>query len=1199
HQVVVAGDMNATVQPAHPHVGYAVPKNDVPHHQDPDFQNLLMEHDLCALNTFHAKPAFTYVSTTSQSQIDFVLVRTKDARGGARTAQPIRGFPVTGGRLANHLPVQATIPMIPFQRQPAKRATPRPQFDVAALQLAVRAQPHSAQAQELRQAVATRVAGVSEHGQPDYVHQQINDILLEEVSRLFPMQPKPACRVSNHPAFRASATHTWALYRRMKGLAGRSIQEVWNKWRAYASFLHASRQLRQQSKQLKAAYHHDQLQQAEQAARVGDQRGLYRVIRQLAPRRIRGVSRLKGEDCHILSAPEELAAVIAYSKATFAHLPDDTPQQTITSGLMFSEADIVHEFAALNPYKAVPQHIAQNAAWRLCAGSLGGKLTEALNWHFRAGNPEVLKGDMRDTYVAWLPKPSKPPTEVGSLRPIGLMPPYPKILAGQLAQRIQWLIRPLLDHLPQYAYCAGRGCADAIFRVHRHFDEVDQLLKQNLDNRFKRRQGTDVLRCAGGACLSLDLSKAFDSVSRNLLTSSLQDLSIPADIVAAIQQLHKEACYHFDVRSQTGSATTTNGIKQGCRVAPILWVCFSISLMQGLSGHRDLAWVQRVLTLFADDFCACWTLTSKTDFAQAVRDIELLLELLTIFKLTVNYKKTAFLLRLEGKDAKRLLSSYVYQDDGQQYLRLSVFGKTQSLQIRDSHEYLGTKIAYKDRIDLNTAHRIEAAQHKYSMIRKVLNGRGPLSTGHKLRMWQACICTSLVYSLETVGLTAAGVHKLNVLATRHIRAITKQPAHITHVSNEDVWQASRLVPPGQLVLQRLRKFCATRDPWQSAQGPDIVTNDQDAASQAEVSQHVRLPCPHCDKAPVRHTFKAEAHSVAGMPTCKLCLRNFMKWRQLRLHVELGSCPILGGQSFKLHPVAPDNHLLRRQSAGHEKPVTTVQAEPQEQNFPDALPLVLDPSFHAIVPHWDRTMNAATAEAEIFRYCMPFGQAQGSAIKTEPQPDNPQSGNKRQRPAWPQRRPQRPTPGGYHVSQGTALQDPTVQIMGKLLLKHEQFISHLRRDMGYVMFFKQGEQSLIPSLMEVAKQHRAMTDAGSTDLQSPLGTLLLNCLLRELLQRAQTVSATEEGRNSLQQAQWMNKDGQWNYMRWDTKQRRLIPDTRRDPLSHENAIRTITELQGNMLGDIVHRFQSSQGFSRIEEEGHSQVTFSMIISLRHP
>ena len=123
---------------------------------------------------------------------------------------------------------------------------------------------------------------------------------------------------------------------------------------------------------------------------------------------------------------------------------------------------------------------------------------------------------------------------------------------------------------------------------------------------------------------------------------------------------------------------------------------------------------------------------------------------------------------------------------------MSVLGQQQSLQIKDSHDYLGTKIAYKNRQDLNATHRIEAAQNKYQMIRKVLNGRGPLSAGHKLRLWQACICTSLIYSLDVVGLTPAGARRVLALATKHVRAILRQPAHITHMTNTEVWQAAAL-----------------------------------------------------------------------------------------------------------------------------------------------------------------------------------------------------------------------------------------------------------------------------------------------------------------------------------------------------------------------------------------------------------------------
>ena len=80
---------------------------------------------------------------------------------------------------------------------------------------------------------------------------------------------------------------------------------------------------------------------------------------------------------------------------------------------------------------------------------------------------------------------------------------------------------------------------------------------------------------------------------------------------------------------------------------------------------------------------------------------------------------------------------------------------------------------------------------------------------------------------------------------------------------------------------------------------------------------------------------------------------------------------------------------------------------------------------------------------------------------------------------------------------------------------------------------------------------------------------------------------------------MTKEGQWNYLRWDGRQKRLIPDDKKAPLSHENAVRTITELQGHMTGDIIYRFQSTQALRRLEEEGHNQATFNMTLSLRHP
>ena len=49
------------------------------------------------------------------------------------------------------------------------------------------------------------------------------------------------------------------------------------------------------------------------------------------------------------------------------------------------------------------------------------------------------------------------------------------------------------------------------------------------------------------------------------------------------------------------------------------------------------------------------------------------------------------------------------------------------------------------------------------------------------------------------------------------------------------------------------------------------------------------------------------------------------------------------------------------------------------------------------------------------------------------------------------------------------------------------------------------------------------------------------VIKEMLQRTQTISATEEGRKTLKQAQWMTEGGDWLYQKWCPKAKKLILD----------------------------------------------------------
>ena len=242
-------------------------------------------------------------------------------------------------------------------------------------------------------------------------------------------------------------------------------------------------------------------------------------------------------------------------------------------------------------------------------------------------------------------------------------------------------------------------------------------------------------------------------------------------------------------------------------------------------------------------------------------------------------------------------------------------------------------------------HRIKACQQRYQGLRKLLNGSHHLDTHHRIRLWRACVCTSVLYSQHIVGVTSNSLQKLTTLLTRHLRAILRVPAHLTHVTDHAVWSQANLPLPGWQLQHALQVHHKRLLHKQSAT-PDITTTpqaleflDQQAgrleavllkAAKTLVSESSAMPlvnCPKCDQAfatvnamrihcSLQHkhlpqiqtkiptTFCPATHSQAGMPACRLCNRQFFRWTHLKQHIESSACSALGGASNSRSPV-PD------------------------------------------------------------------------------------------------------------------------------------------------------------------------------------------------------------------------------------------------------------------------------------------------------
>ena len=412
--------------------------------------------------------------------------------------------------------------------------------------------------------------------------------------------------------------HLWQLRAAAKYTAVQRdpSRRILHAWRALATHRQAAVRAHKDCKDQKRRQILDLLAKAAGCAHRHDQRGLYRVVRQLAPWKPRTKVLLKGEGGALLNHEQEHAILVEHSRHLFAprQLPPD--RAGVQLPLFFTVEEVEAQLRLTKVGRAVPPGIAPAAAWQLAAADVAPLLQKALQTGAVAN--EALPSKWTDAWVVWLPKQGKAPSHPTALRPIGLMRPEAKCLAALLRGRIYEHIRPQLLWVPQFAYLPGRDLHDALAWVHEWIARFRVNIAVAAPDRFakkeRQRQGTDRNLCVGGAILSLDLKQAFDRVDRAALVQALQRLGTPDDLVAAVIAIHDTSAYHIEDDFRSSEIRTTRGIRQGCKLAPLLWVAISTTILHDL---RDaLSGPKRQGTTFADDTLCQWMIDTPEDVTQ-------------------------------------------------------------------------------------------------------------------------------------------------------------------------------------------------------------------------------------------------------------------------------------------------------------------------------------------------------------------------------------------------------------------------------------------------------------------------------------------------------------------------------------------------------------------------------------------------------
>ena len=359
---------------------------------------------------------------------------------------------------------------------------------------------------------------------------------------------------------------------------------------------------------------------------------------------------------------------------------------------------------------------------------------------------------MRGAKIVTLYKNKGDRSDCNSYRGISLLSIVGKVFARVILARLQVLAARVYPE-SQCGFRAGRSTIDMIFSV-RQLQEKCQEQNKPLFLAF------------------LDLTKAFDLVSRSGLFQLLKKIGCPPKLHSIIESFHTDMQSTVCFNGATSDPFPINsGVKQGCVLAPNLFgIFFSMLLFHAFKDNEDGIYLHtrsdgklynlarlraktkvRHVTirevLFADD-AAMATHTEEAlqrlidRFALACDD----------FGLTISIKKTEVM--GQGTTAPP-----------------SIRIGSQVLNAVERFQYLGSTISSNLSLEPEISSTIAKASAAMSKLHKRVWSNNNLTVNTKMQVYKACVLSTLLYSSESWTSYAAQERRLNTFHLRCLRRI--------------------------------------------------------------------------------------------------------------------------------------------------------------------------------------------------------------------------------------------------------------------------------------------------------------------------------------------------------------------------------------------------------------------------------------------
>ncbi|XP_066482784.1 DBIRD complex subunit ZNF326 isoform X2 [Tiliqua scincoides] len=386
---------------------------------------------------------------------------------------------------------------------------------------------------------------------------------------------------------------------------------------------------------------------------------------------------------------------------------------------------------------------------KCCKEIIATELHEILCLCWREGG---VPQDMKDANIVTLYKNKGDAGDCSDCPDISLLSVVGKLFARVALKRLQVLAESVYPE-SQCEFQGNTSTTDTVFSL-TQLQEKCREQQQSLFIAF------------------IDLTKAFDLVSRGGLFKILPKIGCPPRLLSIIRSFHKDmkGTVVFD-GSTSDPFDIQSGMKQGCVLVPTLFGIFFAVLLKhafgtategvylrtrsdgklfNLSRLRAKSKVQlKCLSdfLFADD--AAVTAHSAKDlqqlmdrFSKACQD----------FGLTVSLKEAQVMVQDVDSDPCITISEH-------------------ELEVVHDFVHLGSTISDTLSLDNELNRRIGKAATTFSRLTKRVWSNKKLTENTKIQVYRACVLSTLLYCSESWALDSQQERKLNAFHTRCLRSI--------------------------------------------------------------------------------------------------------------------------------------------------------------------------------------------------------------------------------------------------------------------------------------------------------------------------------------------------------------------------------------------------------------------------------------------